>query len=45
MNEKDLIVFNKTDNLLEDAKTILQTSQKRAYQSCEYFYITTEVGY
>ncbi|MCM1131158.1 MAG: PDDEXK nuclease domain-containing protein [Roseburia sp.] len=37
MNEKDLIVFNKTDNLLEDAKSIIQTAQKRAYQSANVF--------
>ncbi len=37
MDEKDLIAFNKTDNLIEDIKYIVQTAQKQAYQSANIF--------
>lgn len=37
MYEKDLIVFNKTDNLIEDAKYIIHSAQKSAYQSANVF--------
>lgn len=37
MDEKDLIVFNKTDNLIEDAKYIIHSAQKSAYQSTNIF--------
>ncbi|MDE6661222.1 MAG: PDDEXK nuclease domain-containing protein, partial [Anaeroplasmataceae bacterium] len=37
MNEKDLIVFNATDNLVEDAKYIIQSTQKSAYQAANVF--------
>lgn len=37
MDDKDLIVFNKTDNLIEDAKYIIHSAQKSAYQSANIF--------
>ena len=37
MSKKDLIVFNASDNLVEDAKYIIQTTQKSAYQSANIF--------